>query len=139
MFDIVIFLRKLYMMIAEPRVYRIIQFGIYVVFIVAGIGINIWPPKSFEWVVGSWYLSVVGYILIFGGLFASVAVLPGIWWLERVGLILLTTGVLVYLFVAFVLGSSALSLCLSIAFILRFIQRWMEIRKWQLEPKIKKG
>ena len=131
--------KKLYMKIAEPRVYRLLQLIIYILLFVAGLGLTIWSPVSLISVIGHWYLYAMAWTLIVGSLFSSVAILPGIWWLERVGLILMATGMAIYMVTIASLGTSVLGFCITAAFILRFIQRWFEIRTWMLEPKIKKG
>jgi len=131
--------KKLYQKIAEPRVYRLLQLTIYVILFIAGVCVNIWPPLSLVSIIGQWYLYIMAWSLIIGSLFAGVAILPGIWWLERTGLLLMATSMAIYLIIVASLGSSVLGVCVSSAFIIQFAQRWFEIRKWMLEPKIKKG
>jgi len=126
---------SLYMKIAEPRVIRIMQFGVYLCMIVSGFGVISKPPTSFENVLGLSLVYVFGGFVFIGALFGAVAVLPGIWWLERVGIIALTTAMSMYSVVIITLGTSPIGIAICIAFALTFAQRWMEIRRFQLAPK----
>lgn len=129
-------LYELYMKIQEPRVYRLLQLGVYICLGVAGLGVSLYPPASMTFILGSVYLQIYGWALFTGSVFASVAILPGIWWLERVGLVLLITSLAIYITIAITLHASSVNVFVSIAFILRFIQRWYEIHRWMLEPRI---
>lgn len=125
----------LFMKIAEPRTVRLLHFGIYIALATAGAMILLNPPRSFENILGVALLYMFGVFVFGGAAVAAVAVLPGIWWLERVGLIALGTGMGIYIIIIVCLGTSPIGLSISIAFILTFILRWREIRRYQLAPR----
>ena len=129
------FAHSLFMRIAEPRVIRIMQFGVYICLVLSGYGILSQPPSSFESVVGLSLVYVFGGFITAGSILGGVAVLPGIWWLERVGILALTTGLAMYVVFVISLGSSPVGVAISIAFILTFAQRWTEIKGSQLAPR----
>jgi len=129
------FAHSLFMKIAEPRVLRVLQFGVYICLIVAGGGVLANPPTSFENVIGLSLVYVFGGFLIIGAMLGAFAVLPGIWWLERVGILVIVTGLLMYIVMVVSLQSSSVGIGVSIAFILNFMQRWSEIKGAQLAPK----
>lgn len=124
-----------FMLIAEPRVVRVVQFGIYLCLLTAGAFVLATPPRSFEGVLGQTLVTVFGLFILIGGALGATAVLPGIWWLERAGILALATGLAMYSVVAITLGVSPIGFLIGLAFILTFVQRWMEIRKFQLAPK----
>jgi hypothetical protein len=124
-----------FLKIAEPRVVRLVQFGIYVCMLDAGHYVLTTPPHSFQGVLGQTLVNVFGSFVAGGALLGAIAVLPGIWWLERVGIIALATGLAMYSVIAISLGISPVGFAIGIAFILTFVQRWMEIRRFQLAPK----
>jgi hypothetical protein len=124
-----------FMLIAEPRVIRSVQFVIYVCMAFAGAFVLTTPPTSFRGVLGQGLVTIFGLFVGGGALLGSIAVLPGIWWLERAGIIALSTGLAMYCIIAFTLGTSLVGTLVCIAFGLTFVQRWMEIRKFQLAPK----
>ena len=128
-------MRSLFLRIAEPRHLRIMQFGIYVCMIFAGVGVLNDPPSSFESVVGLPLTMMFGGFIAIGSTFAAVAVLPGIWWLERVGIIALSVGLAMYLVMVVALQSSPVGISVSLAFILTFVQRYTEIKGSQLAPR----
>lgn len=130
-----------YMKIAEPRVIRLIQFGIYVLLFMAGVLILDHPPRSLEDAAGGQiYVIIFGLMLMIGALCSGVAVLPGIWWLERSGLVLLGFGLLIYLVMAVKLHTSPMGIVVCLILILSFVQRWLEIKGAQLAPLLpKKG
>lgn len=130
------FAHSLFMKIAEPRVIRLMQFGIYICMIIAGTGVLSQPPSAFKYVVGSALVYVFGGFITLGAIFGAIAVLPGIWWLERVGIIALTTAMLMYAVIIIALGSSTVGVVVSVAFALTFAQRWLEIRRYQLAPLV---
>lgn len=125
----------LFMKIAEPRVTRLLHFGIYICLLLAGIGVMITPPPAFQYIIGHILVYVFGGFIFIGGALSSFAVLPGIWWLERVGLVALSTGMFMYLVILTGLNPSPVSLSVSVAFILTFILRWLEIKDSQLAPR----
>lgn len=124
----------LYMRIAEPRVIRILYFMIYICMITAGVFLIQGPPHSYKDVVGLTLVYVLASFLSLGGLLAAIAVLPGIWWLERVGVILLGTAAGIYAVIVISLKGSPIPLAISIAILLVFFIRWIDIRKYQLAP-----
>lgn len=126
---------KIFMLIAEPRVYRLIQFGVYLCMATAGIYTLSSPPKSFEDIVAQVFIYIMGAFILSGAIFAAVGVLPGIWWLERVGLIALVTGISIYAVIVIALGSSPVGVAVVLAFDLTFAMRWMDIRQYQLAPR----
>ncbi len=121
--------------IAEPRVQRVIQFGIYLWLFVSGLLTLCLPPVNITDSIGLILTYVFGSFIFFGALAGGIAVLPGIWWLERVGVILLFTALMMYVVVAIVWGLSPIGVALIIAFAICFVQRWFEIRGAQLAPK----
>lgn len=126
---------KLYLKIAEPRVVRLLHFGIYICMLMAGFGVILHPPRSFEGTLGSFLVLIFGGMLFLGALTAAVSVLPGVWWLERVGLILLITGLSIYTVTIISLNASPVTLSIPIGFILTLVLRWLEIRRYQLAPR----
>lgn len=129
----------LYMKIAEPRVIRLLYFGIYLMMTMPGILLILSPPATIKDVVGYFYMYVLAAFLIVGGLFGVVSVLPGIWWLERVGIILLDTALAIYLVIVVTLHtsvSSMIGIFVSIAFMLAFAVRFITIRHHQLAPAV---
>lgn len=126
---------KLYLKIAEPRVVRILHFGIYICLLISGLGVIAHPPRSFEGSLGFLLVMMFGGMLFIGALISAISVLPGIWWLERVGLILLVTGLLIYTVTMFSLKASPVTLSIPIGFILTLVLRWLEIRRYQLAPR----
>lgn len=126
--------RQAFMLIAEPRVIRLLQFGVYLSMAGAGTFILLAPPLSFQSVIGSALVIILGSFVLLGSLLGLVAVLPGIWWLERVGIISLMTGLSIYCIVAINLGASLVGTLVTLAFGFTFVQRWMEIRRFQLAP-----
>jgi len=129
------FAHSLFNRIAEPRIIRLMQFGVYFAMIFAGIGIIVNPPRAFESILGSFLVYTVGIFISSGAFIGFMAVLPGIWWLERAGILALTTGLTMYAVVVIALGSSILGIAVAVAFILTFFQRWTEIKGAQLAPR----
>lgn len=125
---------RAYLRIAEPRVIRILQFGIYISLLVASAMILNKNPISLQGIVGQERVVLFGLFLGVGSLLGAVAVLPGIWWLERVAIILLVSGLLMYLVMVVSLQSSPVGVAMTAMFILTFIQRWLEIKGSQLAP-----
>lgn len=124
-----------YMKIAEPRIIRLMQFVIYLCMFYAGLRLLIQPPPQFTSVLGLVLSYMFASFIFLGAMFGAIAVLPGIWWLERVGLISLSTGMGIYMIVAFSLGSSAMGICVALAFALTFLQRYLEIKGPALAPR----
>lgn len=125
----------IFMKIAEPRSIRIMQFGVYICMIFAGMGVLTEPPESFLLVIHLAMVYVLGSFLTLGSILGAIAVLPGVWWLERAGLISMATGLGMYVIVVLSLGATGIGVSVCIAFVLTFGQRWMEIQGAQLAPK----
>lgn len=126
---------SLFLKIAEPRVFRLLQFVIYIALLVAGVGVLINTPDNIQEVLGNFLIYVFGGFVALGAILGAVAVLPGVWWLERVGLLALGTGFLMYIVIVISLGASVVSVIVYVAFVLTFIQRWTEIRGAYLAPR----
>lgn len=129
------FARSMFMRIAEPRVIRIMQLGIYLCMTFAGIGVLVSPPAAFAGVLGTGLVYVLGGFISLGAILGAAAVLPGIWWLERVGILSLATGMMMYAVAIIALSASPVAVVVPVAFALTFIQRWAEIRRFQLAPR----
>lgn len=128
-------LYRAYLLVAEPRIVRLILFGIYVVFLIAGCFVITQPPESFVETLSEKLVFMLGGFLLLGGVLASIAILPGLWWLERCGLLSLGTGMLMYIVIIVGIKGSPLGICVSIAFVLFFILRYMETRPFKLAPR----
>lgn len=124
----------LYMRIAEPRVVRLIHFGIYLCMFASGFVLLLDPSHQYKDVIGLSLVYVLGSFLLIGGLMGATSVLPGVWWLERVGIILLATSMAVYIVIVLTLHGSVIGVAVPLAFILTFTLRWIEIRRFQLAP-----
>lgn len=124
-----------YTKIAEPRIIRLMQFGIYICMFFAGLRLLTHPQPQFQNVLGLTLAYIFASFIFLGALFGGIAVLPGIWWLERVGLIALATGMGIYVIVVISLDSSPLGIVVAIAFGLTFLQRWLEIKGPDLAPR----
>ncbi|MBG6106628.1 hypothetical protein [Frigoribacterium sp. CG_9.8] len=124
------------MLIAEPRVIRLLQFVIYVTLLSASGSVIFAAPDKLEDVLGHSLVAILGAFIGFGSLLGALAVLPGIWWLERAGIIAIFTGLAMYVAVTVTLGTSLLGISFTICFMLTFVQRFLEIRKFQLAPKL---
>lgn len=125
---------RLYTKIAEPRVVRIIHFAIYAMLLIAGSGVLLNPPKSFQGVLGVTLVMCVGGFVSLGSFLGLISVLQGIWWLERSGVIALWTGIGLYVLVILGLRGSLVATALPIVVILTLVLRWREIKRYQLAP-----
>lgn len=121
--------------IAEPRVLRIVQFVIYGLLLAAGVSVLATTPWMIREILGDELALFVGAFITLGAALGFIAVLPGVWWLERVGILSLGTGIAMYSVVVVSLGAPFIALLVSFALVLSLVQRWMEIRKYQLAPK----
>lgn len=128
-------LYRAYLLVAEPRMVRIVLFAIYITFITAGMFVLSQPPEKFVVALSVHLVLLFGAFLALGGVLSAIAVLPGIWWLERVGLLALGTGMLMYLIISATVQGSPVSICVTIAFILFFSLRFMETRQFKLAPR----
>lgn len=125
---------RLYRKIAEPRVVRLIHFAIYAFLLVAGTGVLMSPPKSFQGVLGVTLVFLIGIFVSLGATFGLVSVLQGIWWLERAGVIALWSGIGLYVLAVLGLRASLVIVALPIVVILMLVLRWREIKRYQLAP-----
>jgi hypothetical protein len=124
-----------FLLIAEPRVLRTIQFLIYMCMIASGGTVLADRPASFEDVLGGGLVVMLGGFIALGGLLGAFAILPGIWWLEKAALASLMSGLVLYAIIVVVLGISATGFWIGVAFALSFLQRYREIRPLPLAPK----
>lgn len=123
-------------MIAEPRVRRLIYFGIYAGLAVAGSGVFFRPPASIANILGGYILIwMFGGFIVLGSILGLVAVLPGIWWLERAALVAIVTGIFMYSLILLFLGASFLVTILPIIIILICALRWLDIKEYLLAPR----
>jgi len=125
---------RLYNKIAEPRVVRLLHFGIYITLLIAGVGVLVHTPRSFEGVLGVLLVYIFGGFVAIGALLAAFSVLPGIWWLERAGISLLWSGLGLYFLITIGIGASVVTSAIPIGFILTLVLRWREIKRFQLAP-----
>ena len=126
----------IYLKIAEPRVKRLIYFGIYIALAFAGVGAIIKPPHTIAQILGGQIL-IYAYALfiVIGALVCAFSVLPGIWWFERVGLLAVGTGVTMYAITLLFLGASALVSVIPFILILILVLRWLDIKEYLLAPR----
>jgi len=125
----------LFMKIAEPRVRRLMYFGIYVGLGILGSSVFFRPPRAIEGEFGLFLVYVFGGLIVGGTILSTIAVLPGIWWLERSGLYAMAGGVAMYAGMLVFLGASILVTVLPTIFILVFALRWLDIREFLLAPR----
>lgn len=130
-----IFVRS-FLLIAEPRVIRVIWFFVYAFMLAAGVSVLVQPPDSVQDTFGVILVYSFGCFLTGGGLFAALSVLPGIWWVERVGIIAIETALGMFVVVTVSTGGPLFSVFLLVAFIVTFVRRWIGIRQYQLAPRI---
>lgn len=123
-------------MIAEPRVRRLIYFGIYTFLGAASTGVLFRPPNSIVNLLGGIFL-VWGFAgaIILGSILGMISVLPGVWWLERAGLIAIVTGIVMYTASVIILGAQPLSMALPIVVVLICALRWLDIKEYLLAPR----
>lgn len=125
-----------YMMIAEPRVRRLMYFGIYLCLAIAGLGVFYRPPSALAHVAGGYFwVWAFGGFIVLGALLALFAVLPGVWWLERAALISIITGVSLYTLLILALGTSFLVTAMPIIVILICALRLLDIKEYLLAPR----
>jgi hypothetical protein len=129
------FLTQAFLLIAEPRVIRIIMFLLYAVFLTAGYLVVTKPSESILDVLGGGLAMVFGIFLTIGGVLGFVAVLPGVWWLERTGIIACAVGLAMYVVIVLTTASSSLGFPFAILLTGFLAIRWIEIRRYQLAPR----
>jgi hypothetical protein len=123
------------MMIAEPRVRRLLYFGIYTGLIFLGSSVFFRPPNVIKDQFGLSLVYFFGGLIVVGAVMAAFAVLPGIWWLERSGLYAMAGGVAMYAGMLVWLGASILVTVLPTIFVLVFALRWLDIKEFLLAPR----
>jgi hypothetical protein len=116
---------RLFLLIAEPRVIRLVMFTAYCCFAVLGTFYLLNLPPSFEGVLGTVVAVIFGGCLVAGGATGLIAVLPAMWWLERLGIVLLWTALAEFLIVAIGLGASTATVAIALAFALLLVNRWL--------------
>lgn len=129
---------KVYMMIAEPRVRRIIYFVIYILLAMAsGVSLLLTTPKSFENALGgSLLVSLCGWLIVVGALVCAGSILPGIWMFERAGLVAIAAGMAMYtITLVLVFGASIFVAVVPTIFVLFFTLRWLDIWEFLLAPR----
>lgn len=130
------FLYHVYMMIAEPRVRRLMYFGIYFCLALAGAGTFLKPPKYLADTLGGYlWIYIFASFIVIGSMLALIAVLPGIWWLERSALIAIITGVVLYTLTLLFFGATFLVMLLPIIVILICALRLLDIKEFLLAPR----
>jgi hypothetical protein len=124
------------MMIAEPRVRRLIYFGIYAALAVAGTGVFYNPPKQLAHILGGYFwIWIFATFIVLGALLALIAVLPGIWWLERPALVAVITGIGLYTITLLFFGASFIVTLLPLIVILICALRLLDIKEYLLAPR----
>jgi uncharacterized membrane protein len=126
----------LYMKIAEPRVKRLIYFGIYVLLGIIGTVSAFSPNDRIQVLLGGLTLIYLyGGLIALGALTCMVSVLPGIWMFERAGLVALGTGIGMYSITLIALGASIAIAIIPTILILVFVLRWLDIKDYLLAPR----
>lgn len=128
-------LSRAFLLIAEPRVIRLIMFFLYAIFLTSGYLVITKPSESILAVLGGGLATVFGVFLTIGGVLGFVAVLPGIWWLERTGIIACAVGLAMYVVIVLTTASSSLGFPFAILLTGFLAIRWIEIRRYQLAPR----
>lgn len=131
-------LYKLYLLIKEPRMRRIIYFVIYILLAIAsGVSLLLTTPRSFENAVGGAFLiSLCGWLIVIGSLVCAVSILPGIWMFERAGLVAIGAGMAMYtITLVLVFGATIFVAVVPTIFVLFFSLRWLDIWEFLLAPR----
>lgn len=129
-------LYRWFLLIAEPRVRRLLQFTVYICLGIGGYLLVTIPPGKFQSILGFGLVLTFGIFVLVGAILGAVAVLPGIWWLERAGIVALTVGLFIFMVLVVALGASAISFIFGAVLALMFVIRYMEIRPFALAPKL---
>lgn len=129
------FLSRAFLLIAEPRVIRLIMFFLYAIFLTSGYLVITKPSESILTVLGGVLAMVFGVFLTIGGVLGFVAVLPGVWWLERTGIIACAVGLAMYVVIVLTTASSSLGFPFALLLTGFLAIRWIEIRRYQLAPR----
>lgn len=128
----------MYRRIAEPRVQRITYLIVYLLHAVGGIGVLWSDPTSITYVLGRWPAVIWGCLLVVGGVFGAVAVLPGWNYIERIGIFGITIGVgmaSLLLWASPPGGVALLLWSLVTGWLAIFLYRAWEIRGYTVAPK----
>lgn len=128
--------KRWFSLIAEPRVQRMVLFGIYVLLAVGGGELVTTPPGKFHAVLGVALVLAFGIAVLVAGAFGAVAVLPGIRWLERAAIVSLWTGLFIFEVLVTALGGSTISFIFGLVLALLFVIRFIQIRQYDLTPKL---
>lgn len=131
-------LYRLYLLIKEPRMRRIIYFVIYILLAIAsGVTLLLTTPRSFEHALGGAFLvSLCGWLIVVGALVCAASILPGIWMFERAGLVAIGSGIAMYtITLVLVFGASIFVAVVPLIFILFFTLRWLDIWEFLLAPR----
>lgn len=122
--------KQVFMKIAEPRVVRIVHFGIYASILIVGCWVLHYQPDIFQPL-----LHLFGIFTVFGATLAMIAVLPGVWWLERVGISSLFTSALMSMYTMLVNKTAYILIVMTFALLLTLVLRFLEIKRYQLAPR----
>lgn len=128
---------RLWHRVAEPRVQRLAYFFIYLFHIIAGVGVLTSLPTSVTIVLGQWPTVIWGGLLVVGGVFGAVAVLPGWNFVERIALIAAVAGISMasLLLLAQPPSGATLTLwALITGWLVVFVHRAWEIRIYSIAP-----
>lgn len=131
-------LYRVYLLIKEPRMRRIIYFVIYILLaLAAGVSLLVSTPKSFEHALGGTMLiTLCGWLIVVGALVCAASVLPGIWMFERAGLVAIAAGIAMYtITLVLVFGASIFVAVVPTIFVLFFTLRWLDIWEFLLAPR----
>lgn len=100
----IIWVRRAWESITEPRHLKVAYLGIYLLTIAIGVVTLMWPPQSIEGPVGSASTALWACLFILGGIVGAITVLPGWWWLERLlAIVPIALGLLIYVAVVVIL------------------------------------
>lgn len=128
--------RKWFLLIAEPRIQRVVQFTIYVLLAIGGYLLVVTPPGKFHAILGYGLVLTFGVFVLGGAVMGAIAVLPGIRWLERAGIVSLFIGLFIFEVLVLALAASSISFVFGLVLALMFVIRFMQIRKFALTPKL---
>lgn len=127
---------KWFLLIAEPRVQRIVLFVVYILLAAGGCELVATPPGKFHAVLGFALVLAFGVAVLVAGVFGAIAVLPGVRWLERAAIVSLWTGLFIFEVLVAALGASTISFIFGLVLALLFVIRFMQIRQYDLTPKL---
>lgn len=125
----------LFFKIKEPRTVRLFQLVIYLCMIVAGHFVIATPPEIYTTILGPALVVGFGVAIFIGGIFGTIAVLPGIWWLERIALVSLWVGLGTFVLVQIALAISIVGLSFAVALAFALAQRWADVTEFDYAPR----